>query len=94
MFRIKPLLRKMSYSVFIKEAIREEWIIPFEEELLGKDFEYKFVWVQNVVPEQYYTFEDKKYNVKLNYAFNIETQKLQIVNGNFILDCVILKKEK
>lgn len=83
----------MSFGTFMSEAAREKWIVPFEHDLIGKEFDYDLVWVYDLVPDEFYTDEDRKYDVKLAYAFDKKLQKKIILNANFIEKCVILKKD-
>lgn len=90
--RLKHLFRPMGFQTLINEANREGWIIPLASDLRGLELDYDTVWVLNPVPEEIYTEEDKKYNVKLAYLFDVKNQKMIIVNQNFIERCIILKE--
>lgn len=90
--RIKHLLRPMAFNTLLEEANREGWIIPFASDLRGLDLDYEQVWVLDTLPSEHYTEEDRKYNVKLGYLFDVKSQKKIIVNQNFIEKCIVLKE--
>lgn len=89
--KIKHLLRKMGLETLIEEANRENWLIPTEDQLKGLKLDYDYVWIIDGVDLDAYTPEDIKYGVSLGYAFNTKTQKKEIVNQKFMLQCIVIK---
>lgn len=89
--KVKDLVRPMGFDTFISEGKRKNWILPFAEDLKGKTFEHDFVWVIDEVPDEFYTEEDRRYNVRLGYCFDKKKQTKVLVNKLFIEQCVILK---
>ena len=91
-YRLKPLLKKMSYEELVKECEREGWGIPSIGDLKGKEIAHNCVWTNETVPMSQYEAEDIKYGVKLGTCYVPEVDKGIILNKNFKIKCVVWVK--
>lgn len=90
-YRIKPLIKTMSYNQLQDTCEREGWLIPSVHDLRGSVIDYEFVWTSDKLDRtKVLTEDDIKHTVDVGICYSPETDKQIIVNKRFMMECVVL----